>query len=162
MNEVYIGIGSNLGDRGKNIKEAINLINNHPLLKVIKISPIYETEPVGVKKQAWFLNLVVGIETSLLSQELLSVLEGIESKLGKKIERKWGARTIDLDILLYDDIILNLPNLQIPHKLMHRRAFVLVPLAQIAPNIIHPILNKTIKELLDELTDNSKVILWRC
>jgi len=81
-------------------------------------------------------------------------------KLGKKIEKKWAPRTIDLDILLYNNIIIDLPELQIPHKLMHSRAFVLVPLAQIAPNIIHPILNKTIKDLLYELSDDSKVVLY--
>ncbi len=148
MSKVYISVGSNLGDREENIKEVIKLIDNHPLIKIIKISPIYETEPVGFKDQDWFLNLVIELETSLLPQELLAILEEIEIKLGKKIERKWGPRTIDLDILLYDDIILDLPELQIPHKLMHERAFVLIPLAQIAPNVKHPMLNKTIKELL--------------
>lgn len=150
MSKVYIGVGSNLGDREENIKSAIKLIDNHPLIKIIKISPIYETEPVGFKEQNWFLNLAVELETSLLPQELLVVLKQVESKLGKKIKRKWGPRTIDLDILLYNNCILDLPDLQIPHKLMHKRAFVLTPLAQIAPNVKHPVLNKTIKELIKD------------
>ncbi|MEW6606932.1 MAG: 2-amino-4-hydroxy-6-hydroxymethyldihydropteridine diphosphokinase [bacterium] len=151
MSKVYISLGSNLGDREKNIKEAIKLINSR--IKVIKTSPIYETEPIGFKEQDWFLNLVAELKTRLSPQELLAILKQIEGKLGKKIERKWGPRTIDLDILLYDDIILDLPDLQIPHKLMHARTFVLIPLSQIAPDIKHPVLNKTIKELLDEGND---------
>ncbi len=159
MSKVYISLGSNLGDRQKNIEKAIKLIRNQPLVKVNKISPIYETEPVGFREQGWFLNLAIEIETTILPQELLAVLQGIETELGKKLERKWGPRTIDIDIILYDDIILELPDLQIPHKLMHTRAFVLIPLAQIAPNIKHPVLNKTIQELLNELEDKGKVTL---
>jgi len=155
MNKVYIGIGSNLGDREKNIKEAISLINAYSSINVVKISSIYETEPVGFKEQNWFLNLVIEVETTFLPQELLAILKQVEAKLGKKIERKWGPRTIDLDILLFNDIILELPDLQIPHKLMHKRTFVLVPFAQIAPNVKHPVLNKTIQELLGLVRDNS-------
>lgn len=160
MNKVYISVGSNLGNREKNIKEAINLIKSYGL-NISKISPIYETEPVGFKEQNLFLNLVIELETNLLPAELLSILKQVETRLDKKIERKWGPRTIDLDILLYDDIILELPELQIPHKLMHTRRFVLIPLSQIAPNVKHPILNKTMKVLVDELTDNSRVILYK-
>lgn len=168
MSRVYISLGSNLGDREKNIKEAIRIVSGASLLptkepkkkiNVVKISSIYETEPVGFKEQNWFLNAVIEIETTLSPQELLVVLQQVESKLDKKIERKWGPRTIDLDILLYDDIILDSPDLQIPHKLMHERAFVLIPLVQIAPNIKHPVLNKTSKELVDELIDDNKVYL---
>lgn len=158
MSRVYISLGSNLGEREKNIKEAIRLIVSEASLlptkeskkkiNIVKISSIYETEPIGFTEQNWFLNAVIEIETTLSPQELLVVLQQVESKLGKKIERKWGPRTIDLDILLYDDIILDSPDLQIPHKLMHERAFVLIPLVQIAPNIKHPVLNKTIKELV--------------
>ncbi|MDI6736734.1 MAG: 2-amino-4-hydroxy-6-hydroxymethyldihydropteridine diphosphokinase [bacterium] len=148
MSKVYISLGSNLGDRQKNIEEAIKLISHQPLIKINKISPVYETEPVGFSEQGWFLNLAMELETTLLPQKLLAVLQEIEAKLSKKLERKWGPRTIDLDILLYADIILDLPDLQIPHKLMQTRAFVLIPLAQIAPNIKHPVLNKTIQELL--------------
>ncbi|MEW6096111.1 MAG: 2-amino-4-hydroxy-6-hydroxymethyldihydropteridine diphosphokinase [bacterium] len=161
MSKVYISLGSNLGDREKNIKEAIKLINANTSINIVKISPIYETEPVGVKNQDLFLNLVIELDTVLLPQELLAILKQVEGKLGKKIKRKWGPRTIDLDILFYDNIILELPDLQIPHKLMHKRAFVLIPLSQIAPNIKHPVLNKTINDLLDELADNSKVTLYK-
>lgn len=159
MSQAYISLGSNLAKREENIQRAIKLINDHPAINVVKISPIYETEPVGFKDQNWFLNAVIELDTTLGYQKLLCVLKQVEAKLGKKIERKWGPRTIDLDILFYDDLILNSQDLQIPHKLMHQRRFVLIPLAQIAPNVKHPILNKTIKELVAELVDESKVIL---
>lgn len=159
MSQVYISLGSNLGDREKNIQEAIKLINEQRSIKVINLSSNYETEPVGFKEQDWFFNVVIELETTLLPQKLLVVLKQVEAKLGKKTERKWGPRTIDLDILLYDDLILNSQDLQIPHKLMHQRRFVLIPLTQIAPNIKHPVLNKTMKELVAELSDESKVIL---
>jgi len=161
MSKTYISLGSNLGNREKNIQSAIKLISCTPSITIVNLSPIYETEPVGFKEQNWFLNAVIELETTLLPQKLLVVLKEIEAKLGKKIERKWGPRTIDLDILLYDDIILDLPDLQIPHKLMHERRFVLVPLAQLSPNLIHPVLKKTMKELLITLSQSSegKVVL---
>jgi len=189
MGKVYISLGSNIGDREKNIQSAIKLINDYPSITVVKLSPIYETEPIGFKEQNWFLNAVIELETTLLPEELLVVLKQVEAKLGKKIEKKWGPRTIDLDILLYDDIILNSPNdrgeyklretfdtnkgvandeerkleLQIPHKLMHKRAFVLVPLVQIAPDINHPLLNKTMRKLLNELKEVEKChVVLKC
>lgn len=154
----YISFGSNLGDREQNITTALHLIEQDHSIKLNRISNLYETEPVGYKNQDWFLNGVARIETLLLPKELLDRLQGIERKLGKEIKIKWGPRTIDLDILLYSNTILDLPELQIPHSLMHKRAFVLVPLSQIAPNVLHPVLNKTIKVLLTNLKYKEEVI----
>lgn len=154
----YISFGSNLGDREQNITTALHLIKQEHAIKLKRVSNLYETEPVGYKNQDWFLNGVARIETLLLPEELLDRLQWIERKLGKEIKIKWGPRTIDLDILLYSNTILDSPDLQIPHRLMHKRAFVLVPLSQIAPNVLHPILNKTIKALLTDLKYKEGVI----
>lgn len=146
----YIGLGSNLGNREENISAALQLMEQGSI-KVSQISSLYKTEPVGYQDQEWFLNGVIRIETTLLPEELLLRLQEIEAKLGKQIRVKWGPRSIDLDILLYGKVCLNLPNLHLPHPLMHERAFVLIPLEQIAPGLRHPILGKTIRVLLSDL-----------
>jgi 2-amino-4-hydroxy-6-hydroxymethyldihydropteridine diphosphokinase len=128
----YIGLGSNLGDREKNIKSAVGLLKKTKEIKVNKVSSLYETEPRGYKEQGKFLNGALELETSLSPSELLRVLQGIEGKLGRRRVIKWGPRTIDLDILLYDDLEINEKNLKIPHPQMLRRDFVLIPLKEIA------------------------------
>jgi len=143
----YIGIGSNLGDRKENCLRAVRLLRENDI-NVLKESSLYETEPWGVKDQPRFINMVVMVETTKPPMELLKTLKSIESKMGRRPSKRWGPREIDLDILLYDDMIVDEEELKIPHPLLEKRDFVLVPLAEIAPNLIHPISRKTISELL--------------
>jgi len=156
--EIYIGLGSNLGDRLANIRKAIELMKEEGI-EIMKESSIYETEPVGYKEQGWFLNSVVKARTQFSPQGLWKRLEKIEKLMGRKREIKWGPRIIDLDILFYGTKVLNGKQLQIPHPELHKRRFVLLPLEEIAPELVHPVLNKTIKEILGELRDNSEVRL---
>jgi len=156
--EIYIGLGSNLGDRLANIRKAIELMKEEGI-EIIKESSIYQTEPVGYKQQSWFLNSVVKGTTELSPRGIWKRLEKIEKLMGREKEIKWGPRIIDLDILFYGNKVLNGKELQIPHSELHKRRFVLVPLKEIAPKLVHPILNKTISELLRHLRDNSRVEL---
>lgn len=154
MSIVYIGIGSNLGNRQENCLRAIELLKKKGIV-VKKRSSIYETEPWGVKDQPPFLNMAIEIETELEPAELLIVLKDIEREVGRERSFKWGPRIIDLDILLFEDIILNEDNLKIPHPLMHERDFVLRPLCEIAPEIKHPLLKLSMNELLQQLYKKS-------
>lgn len=148
----YIALGSNLGNREENLKTAIEKIKK--IVQIKEISSIYETEPEGYKNQGLFLNMAIEIKTSLGPQELLSNLQEIENEMGRTREIKNGPRTIDLDIIFYEDKIIEEQNLKIPHPLMHKRNFVLLPMNEIAPEFIHPILKKSIKTLKNELTKN--------
>ena len=145
MDEIFIGIGSNLGDKEKNIRKAISLLKER--CKILKLSSLYETEPVGYKNQNWFLNCAVQIKTGLKPQELLKFILSIENKLGRIRAIKNGPRTIDLDILFYGNKIIKTKNLAIPHPRLHKRLFVLKPLADICPDFVHPVLNKSIDKL---------------
>jgi 2-amino-4-hydroxy-6-hydroxymethyldihydropteridine diphosphokinase len=147
---VYIGLGSNVGDRHRNCLTAIELLRQNGLL-VAKQSSMHETEPWGVTDQPEFVNMTVETETDLAPIKLLEVLKKIEKDMGRQDTIKWGPRIIDLDILLYDDIIMKTDSLTIPHSLMHERAFVLGPLSEIAGNFIHPVLKKSITDLLKEI-----------
>jgi 2-amino-4-hydroxy-6-hydroxymethyldihydropteridine diphosphokinase len=149
MAKVYLGLGSNIGDKLSNIRKAINYAKKK--MRVTKISPIYKTEPVGYKKQDWFLNCVIEAKTDSNPSELLAFLKSIEKKLKRKKTFRYGPRTIDIDILFYNNRIIKSKNLQVPHPRMHRRFFVLEPLSKISPNFIHPKLKKTIVELKNEL-----------
>ncbi|MFH1336492.1 MAG: 2-amino-4-hydroxy-6-hydroxymethyldihydropteridine diphosphokinase [Candidatus Zixiibacteriota bacterium] len=159
MAEVYLSLGSNLGDRIRYLKRAIEKIGEPDSVVIRKISPVYETDPVGNPDQSRFLNLVVSIETNLKPLRLLDYLLDIEKKLGRERNEKWGPRTIDLDILLYDELITISDRLTLPHPRMHQRRFVLVPLAQINPNLFHPSLKKSVEELLRSCPDQSEVEL---
>ncbi len=145
----YIGIGSNLDSREENCEKAITLLIDNGI-KVLKRSSMIETEPWGVKEQPRFINMAVGIETGLEPEELLSLLKKIESEIGRRPGLRWGPRTIDIDILLYSDLIIKTPELEIPHPGTNDRDFVLRPLAEIAPDTIHPVLKKSMTELLGE------------
>lgn len=147
----YIGIGANMGDKRKNIDDAINIINNSNHTKVTKISEFYETKPVGYEEQDDFLNCAIEIETLLNPVELVRYLLSIEKELKRERVIRWGPRTIDLDILLYDDIISSKDEIVIPHPRMHERMFVLQPLCDIASYAIHPLFNERIHSLKEEL-----------
>lgn len=146
----YLGLGSNVGDREEYIEQAIFLLSKTPGIKVIKKSTNYETEPEGNTDQPQFLNAAVQIQTTLDPYKLLSIVQETENALGRERDVEWGPRTIDLDILLYDDQIISDDKLQIPHPLLHERLFVLKPLSEIAPNAVHPALERTILDLYEE------------
>jgi len=150
MAEAYIGIGSNLGNRKQNCEKAISLLTENRIT-VLKRSTMLETEPWGIKDQPKFINMAIKIDTILEPEDLLNLLKEIESAVGRTQTFRWGPRIIDIDILLYDNLILNTNNVQIPHPGIKDRDFVLRPLAEIAPDKIHPVFRKSIKELLCEL-----------
>ncbi len=146
---VYLALGSNMGNRMTNLKTAVN--NLTPQMNVKKKSSVYETPPWGFTEQAWFLNQVVKAETYLKPEALLAHLKRLESALGREPNFTNGPRLIDIDILFYDDLVIYTPPLVVPHPRLHERAFVLLPLAEIAPDLVHPVLHKSINELLDEV-----------
>ncbi|MCC5425056.1 2-amino-4-hydroxy-6-hydroxymethyldihydropteridine diphosphokinase [Clostridium botulinum] len=150
MHTAYVAFGSNMGEKESYIKRALEKIEERGI-EIIKVSSIYETEPYGVLDQDSFLNGVVKIETNLTPEDLIGELLNIEKQLDRVRERRWGPRTIDLDIIFYDDLIINEKNLVIPHKDMENREFVLKPLCDIDENFIHPVLKKSVRELYDEL-----------
>lgn len=149
----YIGIGSNVGDRAETMLKAIMMLDHVEQVRVCRISQMIETEPVGAGNQPKYLNGAAQIDTSLSPMELLSVLHEIEEALGRnrQVERRWGPRTCDLDILLMGQEVLEADSLTVPHPRLHERMFVLRPLAEIAPNVRHPVLCKTVSEMLTEL-----------
>lgn len=161
---VYIGVGSNLGDRAENCFKAIEAIDRFDGCHVEQCSPLYETEPIGYDDQGWFINAAVRIGTSLDPESLFPHLKSIEKALGRRPSGiHFGPRIVDLDILLFEDLVIRADNLTIPHPGLHKRRFVLRPLADIAPDVLHPVLNETIFELLTNLKDNEKgVIHYSC
>lgn len=154
--KVYLSLGSNLGDRARNLREAIAAVRNAGI-DVTRISSLYETEPVDYLDQPWFLNLAAEAETQLAPAALLQALRGIETQMGSKKLTAKGPRLIDMDILLYGDEVIDTPELQVPHPSMHLRRFVLEPLAEIAPNVRHPISGLNVSEMLAQTPDKSVV-----
>lgn len=168
MARVFLSLGSNMGDRLEQLRRAIDLLKQLPRVRFLNASPLYETEPWDypsgevVDRAHWFLNCVVEVETSLPPQGLLTEVQAIEGRLGR-VRQGTPAhaepRTMDIDILLYGDEVISAPdNLHIPHLFLHERRFVLRPLADLAPHLEHPVLYRTIHELLDELEDEHRVI----
>ena len=159
---VYLSLGSNIGDRVAYIQQAVKLLQENPDFKLVRSSTLYETEPWGNKRQNWFINAVIEAKTKLSASELLKFCLEIENKLGRVREGvpHWGERAIDIDILFYDNEIINTSELIIPHKFLHERAFVLVPLLELIPEFKHPIFNKTVEELYEELEEPEDVFLY--
>ena len=155
---VYLALGTNLGDREKNLREAIAHLS--PQVTVTRESPVYETEPWGMQDQPRFLNMVVEGETALEPHALLDFLKRLERELGRTEGVRYGPRVIDLDILLYDDLVLSRDDLKIPHPRLAERRFVLVPLAAIAPDLLHPIEGVSIRALLARRADDHRVRLY--
>ena len=153
---VYLSLGANVGDRAKNLRDAVALLRKADI-GVTQTSSLYETEPVDYLDQPWFLNMVVEAQTELNAVHLLQALHAIESQMGSKKSVAKGPRLIDLDILLFGDAIIDTPELQVPHPRMHLRRFVLQPLAEIAPNAQHPVLNLSVSEMLAKSPDTSAV-----
>jgi 2-amino-4-hydroxy-6-hydroxymethyldihydropteridine diphosphokinase len=148
MKRIYLGLGSNLGEREKMLAEAVRALDS-PRLRILRLSPVYETEPVGPPGQNWFLNLVAEAETDLFPLQLLHRTSKVEAQLKRRRLAPNGPRTIDIDILLYGNAVIRAPRLEIPHPRMHERRFVLAPLADLAPGLRHPVLRKTVRQLLD-------------
>jgi 2-amino-4-hydroxy-6-hydroxymethyldihydropteridine diphosphokinase len=154
-NTAYLSLGSNVGDRDGNLRDAIRRLR--ALGKILQISSFYETEPVEFTAQSWFLNCVVELETEETAEELMAHLLGIEEQMGRKRTQKKGPRNIDIDILLFGDLIVEADGLTVPHPALQERRFVLEPLAEIASDARHPVLKHTIRELLDSLPPGQTV-----
>lgn len=153
----YIGMGSNVGNKLLQCQKAISEILKIDRHRLLAQSSFYKTQPLGYTAQDWFVNGVVKIETDLEAHELLRSLQALESRLGRRETFRWGPRAIDLDLLFYDEEQIQSEVLQIPHPLLHERQFVLIPLAEIDPHLVHPILKKTIQELLNHLQEDQGV-----
>jgi 2-amino-4-hydroxy-6-hydroxymethyldihydropteridine diphosphokinase len=150
---VYIGLGSNLGPREETLRQALAELARCKEITVIRVSSFVETQPVGGPPQSAFINAAAELRTAVSPRELLKVLQQLEDQFGRERIVRWGPRTLDLDLLLYEDLIIGEPDLQVPHPLMHHRRFVLGPLCEIAPQARHPLLRKSVRELLDDLVE---------
>ncbi len=154
---VYVGVGSNLGDSRQICQQAIALLGSHTM-EVQACSSFYRSTPVGYSPQPHFLNAVVKLHTNLPPLKLLARLKAVEKQLGKDIKIRWGPRTIDLDILMYDNLIIDKESLQVPHPRMHTRSFVMLPLVELAPQLIHPVWEMSMRELLEQLENPTECI----
>lgn len=157
MKKAYIGLGSNLGEREHLIRSAAEHLNLTPGTELVRVSSLYDTKPVGDLEQPDYLNAVALVLTELDARRLLWNMLLIESKLGRSRKRRWEPRPIDLDLLFYQDEVVDEPGLKVPHPEAHKRAFVLVPMSELAPNMVHPVLGKTMAELLKGLTPQGSV-----
>jgi 2-amino-4-hydroxy-6-hydroxymethyldihydropteridine diphosphokinase len=157
---VYIALGSNLGDREANLARGMQAMMAAGI-RILRQSSLYVTEPVDAPPQSWFLNAVVEAETVLMPRQLLRTLMGIEHAMGRRRMSKRGPRTLDLDILLYGSSVIRSRDLEVPHPRLPARRFVLVPLAELAAGLRHPVSHKTVRELLAETPDGSQIRRWR-
>lgn len=162
MARVFLSLGSNVGDRLTNIQQAVSAMSMNEKIKILKTSSFYETEPWGNKNQPWFINAVVALDCKLSCHELLKLCQNIEFQLGRirNTENKWQERTLDIDILMYDDKVIAEDDLKVPHPLMHKRAFVLVPMLEVKSDLVHPVFKKTISDMYDDLENPEDVFLY--
>lgn len=147
MKKVYLSLGSNLGDREANLRRALELLAS-PEVRVTRVSSTYETEPCDLRHQPWFLNVIAEIETTLFPLQLLGRIQKIENELGRQRLVDKGPRTLDIDIVLFGNAVIETPRLHVPHPRMHERRFVLEPLAELVPELCHPLTRRTIREML--------------
>ena len=157
--EVYIGIGSNLGDKAGNCLRAIDWLDRLAGCEILARSDLFQTEPQGFEDQDWFVNGVVSLETDLPVRALLKAVLHVEKGMGRVRKRRWDSRVIDLDILLYGEHVIQERDLIVPHPRMHLRRFVLVPLTQLAPNLIHPTLGKTMAQLFRDCPEEGQSVI---
>ena len=155
MSDIFLSLGTNVGERLLNIEKAIAELRK--IISVVKISYIYETEPWGYIEQDRFLNLCIMGRTDMRPRQLLVAMKEIEEKIGREKSFRWGPRLIDIDILFYDDLVIREDRLELPHRSIEERAFVLIPLLDINPDLIHPVLDKSIRELSDKVSDDGIV-----
>jgi len=163
MTIVYLSLGSNLGDRVGFIQQATSLLSANPDINVVATSSFYESEPWQMDSDKWFVNAMVQITTNLLPEELLDECKRIEALLGRKLDpvtEKYTDRNIDIDIIFYGNSMVKTNRLTIPHPLFHHRAFMLVPMLEIAEDFVHPLFNKTVEQLYDELENPESVFLY--
>ena len=152
----YLSLGSNLGDREKNLDRALSLLREEGV-EIVRKSSLYETEPLDFPSQPWFVNQVVEINAGIEPQDLLILIKGIEKMLGRETQSPKGPRVIDIDILLAEERVIRTRELSVPHPRLDKRNFVLIPFAQIAPEVVHPLLNENIRNLLEISSDQSAV-----
>ena len=163
MSVAFLSLGSNKGDRLSVIQQAVNFLSADNSIEIAAASSFYETEPWQMHSENWFVNAVIQISTTLQPEELLKECKNIEIMLGRKRDEganTYSDRTIDIDIIFYDNLILNSPNLTIPHRFFHRRVFMLVPMLEIAQDFVHPLFNKTVEKLYDEIENPEMVCLY--
>ena len=157
--EVYLSLGSNLGNRRANLAKALRLLRDS--VEIVKVSSVYDTEPVGVGEQPRFLNMMCCIDTDMGPKQLLSFVKGIESKMGRELKLRNAPRDIDIDIIFYGDTIMDTPELIIPHPRMRERAFVLVPFAEMAPEVVHPATGERVGDLAAKAEGRDGVVKKR-
>lgn len=158
MYSAFLGLGSNLGDRHVFLNRAVAELKKLPDTRLVWASSVYETDPVGKADQPKFLNAAVEVETALAPAGLLQETAAIEQRLGRSTSERWGPREIDIDVLLYDGVVQNDGNVRVPHPELEKRKFVLVPLHEIAPDVVHPVNGMTVEEMLRACRDSSRVV----